>query len=120
VLCGLAAACAGSSAGPSRTVVQEPEAPPIVTFTGTGASPTELHIYAQDVATFVNSDSRPHQVGADPRLNYDSRCSVIAVGLLNPGESRKEELQPSGIVCYYRDELDPTNAKLQGYVLVHY
>lgn len=121
VVCAGFWSCSGSSAGPSRTdPVQQPDVPPIVTITAAGASPTELHIYAKDVASFVNSDSRPHDIRADPRLNYDGRCGVVGVGLLNPGESRKEELQPTGIVCYYRDELDPANVKLQGYVLVHY
>src|SRR5262245_45203268 len=101
-LCGMAAACAGSSAGPSRTVVQEPDVPPVVTITGLGADPTALHIYAKDVATFVNNDNKPHDIRPDVRLNLNNAgCNVVGVGLLNPGESRKEaNLQPSGFVCY--------------------
>ena len=94
--------------------------PPIVTITSSGASPRELHIFARDVATFVNSDERPHEIRSDPSQNNDARCATVGVGLLQPGESRKTELQPSGIVCFYRDEREPANAALQGYVLAHY
>ena len=91
-----------------------------MTLTRGGASPRELHIYARDVATFVNSDDRPHDIREDARLNGDARCGTVGVGLLMPGESKKAQLQPSGVVCYYRDERDPANPALQGYVLVHY
>ena len=113
--------CGGAS---SETVTGPPAAtpdvPPIVTITSAGASPRELHIYARDVVTFVNSDDRPHEIRADAIQNNDARCSAVGVGLLQPGESRKAELQPSGIVCFYRDEREPANAALQGYVLTHY
>jgi len=121
VFLGGLAACGGYV---SRTTVTPSgpgaDVPPVVTLTREGASPRELHIFARDVATFVNRDDRPHEMRSDARLNNDSRCGSVSVGLLMPGESRKAELQPSGIVCFYRDERDPTNPALQGYVLVHY
>lgn len=97
-----------------------PDVPPIVTLTRDGASPRELHIFARDAATFVNRDDRPHEMRSDARLNPDPRCATLSVGLLMPGESLKAQLQPSGVVCFYRDERDPGNAALQGYVLTHY
>lgn len=97
-----------------------PDQPPIVTFTAAGASPHDLHIFARDVATFVNSDNRPHEVRSDPLQNADARCATVGVGLLMPGESRKAELQPSGVPCFFRDEREPSNPALQGYVLIHY
>jgi hypothetical protein len=114
-------ACGGSSAGPSRVVTTEPpEGPPIVTITASGVSPRELHIYAKDVATFVNNDRVAHDMRTDLSQNLDPACDVVGVGLLQPGESRKAELQPSGIPCYYRDNRDPNNLALKGYVLAHY
>jgi len=115
----------GNCGGASTKSVQNPtnstpDQPPIVTITSSGATPRELHIFARDVATFVNNDERPHEIRSDPRQNNDPRCTAVGVGLLQPGESRKAELQPSGIVCFYRDERDPANATLQGYVLTHY
>jgi len=97
-----------------------PDVPPVVTLTRTGASPHELHIFARDVATFVNQDDRVHEMRADAHLNNDARCDTVSVGLLQPGESKKAQLQPSGVVCFYRDERDPNNVALQGYVLTHY
>ncbi len=97
-----------------------PDVPPVVTLSRAGASPRELHIFARDVATFVNQDDRPHDMRSDAHLNNDPRCDTVAVGLLQPGESKKAQLQPTGVVCFYRDERDPENAALQGYVLTHY
>jgi hypothetical protein len=94
--------------------------PPVVTITGTGADPRELHIFAKDAATFVNHDDLTHEIRSDATQNNDARCDTISVGVLRPGEMRKAELQPSGIVCFYRDERDPTNFRLKGYVLAHY
>jgi hypothetical protein len=91
-----------------------------VTLTRAGASPRELHIYAREVVTFVNQDDRPHEMRADAAQNYDARCATVGVGVLMPGETRQAALQPSGVVCFYRDEREPQNAALQGYVLVHY
>jgi hypothetical protein len=91
-----------------------------VTITAAGASPRELHIFARDVATFVNNGNRQHEIRSDPRQNADARCATVGVGVLMPGESRKAELQPSGVPCFYRDEREPSNPALQGYVLTHY
>jgi hypothetical protein len=97
-----------------------PEVPPIVTITSAGAGPRELHIYSRDVATFVNNDSRSHDIRNDLAASGDTRCAIVGVGLLAPGESRQAQLQPSGVPCFYRDEGEPGNAALKGYVLVHY
>ncbi len=91
-----------------------------MTITAQGASPQVLHIFSRDVATFVNSDGRPHEIRSDLRRSADVRCATVGVGLLQPGETRKAELQPSGVPCFYRDERDPDNPALQGYVLAHY
>jgi hypothetical protein len=112
--------CGGTSSTTTAPPMQAPDQPPVVTITSAGADPRELHIFAKDAATFVNHDAEPHEVRSDPTQNNDLRCTSVGVGLLLPGESRKSELQPSGIVCFYRDERDPTNFRLKGYVLAHY
>jgi hypothetical protein len=112
--------CGSTSSTTSPQPSAPPEIPPVVTITSTGADPRELHIYAKDVATFVNHDERAHEIRSDPAQNNDPRCDTISVGALEPGQTRKAELQPSGIVCFYRDERDPTNFRLKGYVLAHY
>lgn len=112
--------CGGVSTGPLEIPAQFRDVPPVVTITSAGAGPRELHIYSRDVATFVNNDSRPHEIRNDLAASGDARCSSVGVGLLAPGESRNAQLQPSGVVCFYRDERDPGNPALKGYVLVHY
>jgi hypothetical protein len=111
--------CAGASVGPS-TPREFAEVPPVVTLTATGASPQVLHIYARDGASFVNSDARRHVVESDVTLNPDPGCAGVGVGELLPGESRKTPVLPSGIPCFYRDALDPTNEAYRGFVLTHY
>jgi len=112
--------CGGARSETTGLPGPTPDQPPIVTITSAGASPRELHIFARDVATFVNRDDRPHEIRSDQNQNNDPRCVAVGVGLLLPGESRMAELQPSGIVCFYRDEREPANPALQGYVLTHY
>jgi hypothetical protein len=102
------------------TTTPVPAEPTVVKITTQGASPQVLHIFTRDAATFVNEDDRPHDIRSDPRQNADSRCSTVGVGLLQPGETKLAALQPSGIACFYRDEREPDNPALQGYVLAHY
>ena len=117
----MAAGCSSHVSQTTVTVTNPiPDVPPVVTLSRSGASPRELHIFARDVATFVNQDDRVHDMRADAHLNNDARCDTVGVGVLQPGESKKAQLQPSGVVCFYRDERDPDNGALQGYVLTHY
>ena len=113
--CGRVATTTAPTGGATQTTDA-----PFVTLSASGAKPQVLHIFSRELATFTNNDNRVHELRADVRLNEDARCTAVGVGVLQPGESRKAELLPSGIVCYYRDEREPSNAAFQGLVLMHY
>jgi hypothetical protein len=114
------AGCAGASVTQRSPTGPLPEGPPVVTLGGAGATPTILHIYSREQATFVNDDSRSHEIVNDRALSEDPGCDGVAVGVLEPRESRKAAVLPNGIACYYRDARDPGNVAFKGLVLMHY
>jgi hypothetical protein len=116
----LASGCAGASVSTRIPTGPSDEGPPVVTLSASGARPTILHIYSREQATFVNGDSRPHEVVNDRARSGDPGCDGVGVGVLQPAESRKAAVLPNGIVCYYRDAADPGNVQFQGFVLMHY
>jgi hypothetical protein len=114
------AGCAGASVTQRSPTGPLPEGPPVVTLGAAGSTPTILHIYSREQATFVNEDSRSHEIVNDRALSEDPGCDGVAVGVLEPRESRKAAILPNGIACYYRDARDPGNVAFKGLVLMHY
>lgn len=120
VLALAAAGCAGASVSTRVPTGPVTEEPPVVTLSAAGARPTILHIYSREQATFVNGDSRPHDIVLDRVRSPEAGCEGIGVGRLEPAESRKAAVLPNGIVCYYRDAANPQDVEFQGFVLMHY
>jgi plastocyanin len=115
------AGCAGATVTTRNPTGSGPEVPPVVTLKAAGVEPTILHIFSREQATFVNNDGRPHDLVADRSRNEGvAGCDGVGVGLLQPGESRRAAVLPTGVVCYYRDAGDPQNVGFQGLVLMHY
>ncbi len=90
----------------------------MVSITSTGMSPQVLHVWEGRKAGFVNEDTQPHAVFADPHPAHTSCTGMLNIGTLAPGERRDVENLPID-ACYYHDEGDPANMAFRGLVLVH-
>jgi hypothetical protein len=117
-------ACGSSGGGdPSQTPGPSPSplGPPTTTITATGLDPQVLHTFNfQETVTFVNGDSRAHDIRSDPHPAH-SDCPSMNLGTMMPGE-RREIAGPSlprFALCYFHDEAEPTNSVFRGVVVTH-
>jgi plastocyanin len=91
---------------------------PIVNIGANGVSPQILHISADTVITFVNRDSRAHELRSDPHPAH-TECALMNLGPIAAGASRDTVKIVSGQGCGYHAEGDPASRSFQGFVLAH-
>ena len=91
---------------------------PTVTITAAGMTPLEITIDVGQRVTFVNSDTRAHDLvgGVDPN-NPD--CPEIALaGFLTPGQSRDTGVFTSARRCQYHDHTMLSVPAFQGRIII--
>lgn len=116
VLCLLLASCGGSS-GP--TTPPPPPSGPTITISSSGVvSPKELTVSPGTRVTFVNSDSRRHDMTSDPHPEHTDCTEINQVGTLSPGQSRETGNLVAVRTCGFHDHDNAQNANLQGRIVV--
>jgi plastocyanin len=86
-----------------------------VRITSAGVNPSTVTIAAGESVTFVNSDSRSHEMASDPHPQHGSCPSIEAgVGTLSPGATRTTHAFANAGACRYHDHDDDSNRSLQG------
>jgi plastocyanin len=81
-------------------------------------SPSQVTIAVGQSVTFVNSDSRSHDMESDPHPAHTSCPSIANVGLLQPGQSKTTFGFGNSGSCGYHDHNDSTNTALMGRIVV--
>lgn len=110
---------AGCTVTPSEPSPEPtPLVEPIVTIGTNGVTPQILHIQADTVITFVNRDTRAHDIRSDPHPAH-TECALLNLGAIAAGESRETVKIVSGQGCGYHAEGDPASRSFQGFVLAH-
>jgi len=122
------AACGGSSpSGPSgggnSVVVSSTGSVGAVGATITiGAngtvSPSSVTVSVNQSVTFINSDSRSHDMESDPHPAHTACPSIANVGLLQPGQQKTTFGFANAGSCGYHDHNDSGNSGLQGRITV--
>jgi hypothetical protein len=116
-----ASLAAGCSTGPSAVRPSPEPTPlvePVVTIAANGVTPQVLHIAADTGITFVNQDTRAHEIRSDPHPAH-TECALMNLGALAGGQSRETAKIVSGQGCGYHAEGDPASRAFQGFVLAH-
>ena len=123
----LMAACGGSPNSPGgggvTVVVRDGGAGgtsgATVTITGAGVNPATVTVATGQTVTFVNNDSRAHEIASNPHPQHGS-CPGIEAGLgsLAPGATRTTRIFGNSGSCGYHDHLDDTNNSLRGTINV--
>jgi plastocyanin len=92
--------------------------PPTVTVTAAGFSPIELTITVGSRVTFVNQDSRPHDIagGADP--SRPDCPEIDRAGFLVPGQSRDTGVFETPRTCQYHDHSQPFVPAFEGRIII--
>ena len=91
---------------------------PVVTIGANGVTPQILHILGDTGITFVNRDTRAHEIRSDPHPAH-SECALMNMGAIAAGQSRETVKIVSGQGCGYHAEGDPASRSFQGFVLAH-
>ena len=68
--------------------------------------------------TFVNSDSRPHEIRSDPHPNHTDCPEINLVGLIQPGNNRQTGNLPTARTCGFHDHGDPDNSSPRGTITI--
>jgi plastocyanin len=118
-----AAACGGggysSPSTPSAPAPTPPAAAALtVTISATGVDPRSLQVPMGGQVTFVNNDSRTHQIMSDPNPLHNDCPSINDVGTIAPGQSRQTASFTVVKQCGYHDHMNPDSAALQGVLIV--
>jgi plastocyanin len=89
-----------------------------ITITANGVSPVSLTVMRGAQVTFVNNDSRPHEMNSDPHPTHGDCPEIDAVGFLSPGQSKQTGNLNTVRTCRYHDHNQPSNVSLQGTIVV--
>ena len=112
----------GGGSGPGSpsptTTTQPPAGGPTVTITSAGVSPKQIEIAAGGRVTFVNNDVAFHEMASDPHPVHTDCPPMNEVGAVTPGQGRQTGPFPTARTCGYHDHGQPTNAALQGTIVI--
>jgi len=81
-------------------------------------SPSTVTITQGGRVTFVNNDSRSHDMSSDPHPSHEDCPPLDQVGFLSPGQSKTSGNFTVVRVCGFHDHNLPTVTGLQGRITV--
>jgi plastocyanin len=126
-------ACSGSTTpsnpSPNPTPAPSPTATPTptptsapgaatITIANNAVSPREVTIQRGGRVTFVNNDTRPHDMSSDPHPAHTDCQEMNQVGFLNPGQSRDTGAFNAARTCGFHDHNQDTVVALQGRIII--
>jgi plastocyanin len=90
-----------------------------ITISASGVvSPQDVTITQGGRVTFVNNDSRAHDMASDPHPSHEDCPPLDQVGFVSPGQSKTSGNLNTVRVCGYHDHNLPTSTGLQGRITV--
>jgi len=90
-----------------------------VTLTAAGVSAGSVTVSVGQTVTFVNNDTRSHEIASNPHPQHGS-CPGIEAGLgtIAAGQTKVTHNFGNAGTCGYHDHLDDTNIRFQGTIVV--
>jgi len=115
----------GSTTGPSPVTVVSRSTGSVgtigatITITNAGVNPSSVTVSAGQSVTFVNNDSRSHEIASDPHPQHGTCPGIEAgLGLISPGQSKSTMGFADPGTCGFHDHQDATNRSLQGSIRI--
>lgn len=114
------AACALAACGGSNSATPSPPAVSAMTITiaNNAVTPKNIVVPLGSQVTFVNNDSRSHDMESNPHPEHTDCPALSQVGFLNPGESRQSGNLNIARVCGFHDHNLAEVTGLQGSITV--
>ena len=118
----LSAACGGSSSpstGPSTggTCTAGPTSTTI-TISNNTVCPQNITVPRGTQVTFVNNDSRTHEMTSDPHPEHTDCTEINQVGNLVAGQTRQTGNLNTAKRCGFHDHIDFQNTALKGSITI--
>jgi plastocyanin len=119
LLLALAAACSSSSTVPSPTLTCStlPNATTILILNN-AVCPQSLTVARGTRVTFINNDTRDHEMDSDPHPEHTDCVEINQVGHLTSGQSRDTGNLNIVRRCGYHDHINDTVAALKGSITI--
>jgi plastocyanin len=119
LLLALAAACSSSSTVPSPTLTCStlPNATTILILNN-AVCPQSLTVARGTRVTFINNDTRDHEMDSDPHPEHTDCVEINQVGHLTSGQSRDTGNLNTVRRCGYHDHINDTVAALKGSITI--
>jgi plastocyanin len=114
-------ACGGSSTptAPSGSSGSPGPSGATITIGSNGAvSPSQVTIRVGESVTFVNNDSRVHDMASNPHPAHTDCPSMNAAGNLSPGQTKLTNAFTAARTCGFHDHGNPADAALQGNIII--
>lgn len=89
-----------------------------VTITSAGVSPRALNVPMGGRVTFVNNDTRTHQIMSDPNPLHNDCPAINEVATISAGQSHQTGTLDVRRTCGYHDHMNPGEAALQGGLMI--
>jgi len=100
----------GSGAGPSGATI---------TVSSSGAvSPNSVSISVGQSVTFINNDTRSHELASDPHPAHTNCPSINALGILAANQTKLTNSFAAAGTCGFHDHNDPDNNSLKGTITI--
>lgn len=113
-----AAACSGGSTPTTPGGNTTPTVTNTITITAQGASPRNIQISQGTRVTFINNDSRSHNMTSDPHPEHTQCPELNQIGLLAAGQSRESGNLNTVRTCGFHDHDNPGVANLTGTITI--
>ena len=97
-----------------------PTEPPCATITiaNNAVSPNAVTVSAGCRVTFVNNDSRSHDMASDPHPEHTDCREINSVGVLSPGRSAQTSNLNTVRTCGFHDHMQDSVASLRGTITI--
>jgi plastocyanin len=126
VVLAFVAGCGGGSSsnggGPPTSPTPTPTPPPTntttITITAAGVSPQRITVSPGTRVTFINNDSRTHEMNSDPHPNHGDCPPIDDVGFLAPGQTKQTGNLNVVRTCGFHDHNQPDVRSLQGQIVI--
>ena len=116
----LIAACGGSSGSSSSpTAPTGPTtATTTITISNNAVNPQNILIMRGSQVTFINNDSRAHDMASNPHPEHTDCPEINQVGFLNPGQGRQTGNMNTVRTCGFHDHNQDQVRSLQGTITI--
>jgi plastocyanin len=106
------------TATPTPTPTPTPSTGTTITITSSGVSPQSVTVAVGSRVTFVNNDTRVHDMNSDPHPQHTTCPELNQVGFLAAGETKQTGNLVTARTCTYHDHNQSTNTSLQGTIII--